>query len=190
MRYRLMMCLFVFSLMSVSLWADETVTVDFSSQGRVFEGVGALSAGASSRLLIDYKEPYRRQILDYLFKPKFGASFHHLKVEIGGDINSTDGSEPSHARTKDEFLNPKPAYFQRGYEWFLMNEAKQRNPDIYLDVLQWGAPYWFDGKDSFTKFFSKDNIDFIISFVRGAKTYHNLDINFVGCWKKKKKRRR
>ena len=34
--------------------------------------------------------PQRSQILDYLFKPKFGASLHLLKVEIGGDGQSTE----------------------------------------------------------------------------------------------------
>ena len=48
-----------------------------------FDGIGALSAGASSRLLWDYPEPQRAQILDYLFKPSFGAALHILKVEIG-----------------------------------------------------------------------------------------------------------
>src|SRR5512135_1314288 len=72
------------------------VTLDGQRLGRTFEGIGALSAGASSRLLIDYPEPYRSQILDFLFSPNVGAAFHHLKVEIGGDVNSTDGTEPSH----------------------------------------------------------------------------------------------
>ena len=40
----------------------------------VFDGHGGLSAGASSRLLIDYAEPARAQILDYLFLPNFGAA--------------------------------------------------------------------------------------------------------------------
>ncbi len=68
-----------------------------SDTGRVFQGVGAVSAGASTRLLCDYEEPYRDDILDFLFKPGFGAGFQHLKVEIGGGENSTCGSEPSHA---------------------------------------------------------------------------------------------
>ncbi|HCT29193.1 MAG TPA: hypothetical protein DIW31_00300, partial [Bacteroidales bacterium] len=61
------------------------IKVDIETKGRTYEGIGALSAGASTRLLIDYPEPYRGQILDFLFKPKFGASLQHLKVEIGGD---------------------------------------------------------------------------------------------------------
>lgn len=78
----------------------KTVLIDGKATGRLFEGIGAVSAGASSRLLVDYPEPYRTQILDYLFKPHYGASLQHLKVEIGADVNSTDGSEPSHMRTR------------------------------------------------------------------------------------------
>ena len=55
--------------------------LDAKQTGATFEGIGALSAGASSRLLIDYPEPQRSEILDFLFKPKFGASLQHLKVE-------------------------------------------------------------------------------------------------------------
>ncbi|KAK3730431.1 hypothetical protein RRG08_034752 [Elysia crispata] len=43
--------------------------------GRQFEGIGALSAGASSKLLVNYPQKQRDEILDYLFKPNFGASF-------------------------------------------------------------------------------------------------------------------
>jgi galactosylceramidase len=159
--------------------AEPTVIkVDPASSGLIFEGLGALSAGASSRLLIDYPEPQRSEILDFLFKPKFGASLQHLKVEIGGDVNSTDGTEPSIARTREEFMNPKPEYFHRGYEWWLMKEAKKRNPDIIFDILQWGAPGWIgDGK-----FYSQDNADFIVAFIKGAKTYHDLDISYCGIW--------
>jgi len=105
------------------------IKIDGTGSGRVFEGIGAVSAGASSRLLIDYPEPQRSQILDYLFKPSYGAFLQHLKVEVGGDMDSTDGSEPSHMYTRtDENYN-------RGYEWWLMKEAKARNPRIILDAL-------------------------------------------------------
>ena len=33
-------------------------------------------------LLYDYEEPYRSDILDYLYKPKFGANLHVCKVRI------------------------------------------------------------------------------------------------------------
>jgi len=48
--------------------AGQTIVIDGESKGRIFDGVGAISGGGgNSRLLIDYPEPYRSQILDYLF---------------------------------------------------------------------------------------------------------------------------
>lgn len=64
------------------------IYIDGSKPSNVFEGYGSLSAGASSRLLYDYPEPYRSDILDYLFKPNFGVNIHHLKVEIGGEFTA------------------------------------------------------------------------------------------------------
>ena len=157
------------------------IVLDTRRTAATFEGIGAASAGASSRLLIDYPEPQRSDILDFLFKPKFGASIQHLKVEIGGDVDSTDGTEPSIARTREEFLHPKPEYFNRGYEWWLMKEAKKRNPQIIFDVLQWGAPGWIGNG----QFYSQDNADFVVAFIKGAKKYHDLDISYCGCWNEK-----
>ena len=54
------------------------------------------TAGASSRLLQDYPEPQRSDILDLLFTPGVGAGLQVLKLEVGGDTQSTDGTEPSH----------------------------------------------------------------------------------------------
>ncbi len=161
--------------------AAVTILLDGRQTADTFEGIGALSAGASSRLLIDYPEPQRAQILDFLFKPKYGASLQHLKVEIGGDVDSTDGSEPSIARTREGFLHPKPECFQRGYEWWLMKEAKKRNPRIVFDALQWGAPGWIGNG----KFYSQDNADFIAAFILGAKQHHDLDISYCGVWNEK-----
>ena len=156
-----------------------TITIDGKGTGRVFDGIGAVSAGASSRLLIDYREPYRSQILDYLFKPDYGASLQHLKVEIGADVNSTDGSEPSIARTRQEMAHPDP---NRGYEWWLMEEAKKRNPKIILDSLAWGAPGWVGNGH----FHSQDMADYVAKFIQGGKRQHNLDIRYTGIWNESK----
>src|ERR1700683_1339501 len=50
---------------------DVVVVVDAHSPGLTFSGIGAASAGASSRRLIEYPAPQRSQILDYLFKPNY-----------------------------------------------------------------------------------------------------------------------
>ena len=124
----------------------------------------------------------RNQILDLLFKPKFGASLQQIKVEIGGDVNSTDATEPSHARTRDEFLNPRPEFYQRGYEWMIMEEAKKRNPSIFLDCLEWGCPGWIGNGI----YYSQDNADYIVAFLKGAAQYHNLKFDYTGIWNEKK----
>lgn len=49
-----------------------------------------------------YPVKQRAEILDYLFKPNFGAALQILKVEIGGDGDSTEGSESSHEHVKGE----------------------------------------------------------------------------------------
>ena len=54
------------------------------SKHLVYDGHGGLADAGSSRLLMDYKEPQRGEILDYLFLPSFGASLQLLKVEVGG----------------------------------------------------------------------------------------------------------
>jgi galactosylceramidase len=63
---------------------------DSAGPARILDGIGGLSGGgATSVFLPSYPEPARSQILDYLFKPNFGASLQILKVEIGGDAQST-----------------------------------------------------------------------------------------------------
>jgi len=156
----------------LSLNAENVVMLNPTVTGRVYEGTGSLSAGGSSRFLMDYPEPQRTQILDYLFKPKFGASLNHLKTEIGGDVNSTCGTEPSHQHIRtDENYN-------RGYEWWLMKEAKRRNTAIKLDVLAWGAPAWIGNG----RFYSEDMPDYMLNFLMGAKRNHGLDIDYIGVW--------
>ena len=161
--------------------ADLELTLDPAKPGAEFEGIGTVSAGASSRLLIDYPEPARSRILDWLFLPKYGAGFQHLKVEVGGEINSTDGTEPTHARSREEIDHPKREYFERGYEWWLMKEAKKRNPMIVLDCLPWGAPGWIGSGN----YCSQDMADYLVGFLKGGKQFHDLDIGLVGCWNEK-----
>lgn len=57
-------------------------------------------------------------------------------MEIGGDTQSTEGTEASHMH------NPDDLNFARGYEAWLMTEAKKRNPNIKLYGLAWGYPGW------------------------------------------------
>jgi hypothetical protein len=152
--------------------AETAVTIDGGQGGRTFDGVGAISGGGgNSRLLIDYPEPQRGQLLDYLFRPGYGAAVQLLKVEVGGDMNSTDGAEASHQHTRG-VVN-----CSAGYEFWLMEQAKARNPGIKLLGLSWGAPGWIGGGD----FWSRDMINYLLSWLDCART-HNLTIDYLGGW--------
>jgi hypothetical protein len=154
-----------------------TVVLNGNSPGRVFDGLGAASAGASSRLLIDYPEPQRSQILDYLFKPGYGAALQRLKVEIGADVNSTDGSEPSHMRSASGHDSA------RGYEWWLMAEAHKRNPGIVLEILPWGAPGWVGGSAAGKPtLYTPRMAGYVADFIQTAKRDYGLDISYAGVW--------
>eukprot|EP01044_Picomonas_judraskeda_P030633 COSAG03_NODE_11102_length_611_cov_0.931641_1_plen_160_part_10 len=119
--------------------AEPVTTVAVTDQaglGPTFDGVGGNSAGGGTRLLLDYPEQARSDILDLLFKPQFGASLHHLKVEIGSDVDTTEGAEPTHSRNSSDLA------FDRGYEVWLLQEAARRRPDIQLSGLLFGVPGW------------------------------------------------
>lgn len=159
--------------------ANFTYTVSAAGGvGRRFDGIGGLSGGGcSTRLLADYDAKWYNQLMDFLFLPGFGASLHILKVEIGGDVQSTDGTEPSHMHSADE------ENYQRGYEWKVMVEAKRRNPNITLYGLSWGFPGWVgEGKQSP---WTNSTATYIVKWILGAKKYYNLDIDYIGIWNEK-----
>lgn len=145
----------------------QAITIDGNGGGRVFDGVGGVSA-SSSMLLYDYPEPERSQILDYLFKPDYGASLQILKVEIGSDANSTIGSEPSHMRTRTDID------CHRGMEWWLMKQAVARNPKIKLYGLMWGAPGWLRGG-----LWSSDHVHYLMTWM-GCAEENGLHIDYLG----------
>ena len=148
------------------------IKVDGAGAGRTFDGVGAISGGGgNSRLLIDYPAKQRNQILDYLFKPNYGASLQILKLEIGGDANSTDGSEPSVEHTRG-VVN-----CNAGYEFWLGEQAKLRNPNIKLYALAWTAPGWIGNG----KFWSQDMINYLMTWMDCAHA-HGLKIDYLGGW--------
>ena len=152
--------------------AATSITINGTSSGRTLDGIGAISGGGgNSRLLTDYPEPERSEILDYLFKPDYGASLQALKIEIGGDTNSTSGAEPSIEHTRGT------VDCSVGYEFWLAEQAKARNPNIKLYGLAWGAPGWIGGGN----FWSTDMINYLVSWL-GCAQQHGLTIDYLGGW--------
>ncbi len=61
-------------------------------------------------------------------------------MEIGGDTQSTDGTEASHMHSRRDLS------CARGFEWWLLREARRRNPRILTYGLLWGMPGWVDNQ--------------------------------------------
>lgn len=119
------------------------IRVDGSSanmaQNMRWRGLGMVSGNNSSRLLLDYKaeqpEAYWA-IMRHIFGAE-GLAMAHLKVEMGADINSSSGTEPSVKRTAEE-----PADVTRGAAYQIAADAKRINPELTLDMLWWSEPKW------------------------------------------------
>lgn len=164
----------------------QTVSLDGSTAGKRFDGIGVVNGGgATSVLLKDYPEPQRSQILDLVYKPMFGASVSALLVEIPGDGNSTQGSMPSHMHTRDDLDHT------RGYTWWILREAKKRNPDLSLDGAAWSAPGWLgedpagrferQHPDGNVEFWSQDTADYYVKWLEGLRDVHGLQLDAIGC---------
>ncbi|XP_052771770.1 galactocerebrosidase-like isoform X1 [Mya arenaria] len=174
-----MLAHFLVPLLSLlSLSAGQYTFSDNNGFGRRFDGIGGLSGGgATSKLLPGYPQHLRDQILDYLFKPSFGASLHILKVEIGGGSMSGVGSEATHIYYDGD------ENYERGYEWWIMREAKKRNPNIKI----YGLPWVFSGvvskgQSDSPYTFPDRTVDYIIKWIKGAQDHHNITVDYIGEW--------
>lgn len=173
----------VLLLSSTSLSAPTQIDLSAGNvaKGRAFDGVGALSGGgATSVLLQSYPAVQRDEILDYLFKPGFGASLNILKVEIGGDGDSTEGSESSHAHIEGV------VDCARGYEWPLMKQARARNPSLQLYGLPWAFPHWLGAGPVVNGTNPLLNISrtggYIADWLQCARDAHGVPIDIIGVW--------
>ena len=156
----------------LSLFADQTVVINPATGVKTFDGVGAVSGGgATSVLLKDYVEPQRSQILDYLFKPKFGAAMSALFVEIPGDGNSTQGSELSHMHRRDD-----ENYF-RGLRMVADGGGEKAESRDHFGWRCLGLSAL--GRDNV--FWSQDMCDYYVKWIEGLKQFHGLTFDAIGC---------
>ena len=141
-----------------------------------FDGIGGMSTGAQCRLLFDYPEPQRGEILDLLFLPNFGMSSHMLKLEIGGDAQSSDGTEAAFKHYREE---PAQCGVNRGYETWMLGEALARNPNITSYFLSWGVPNWVGNGT----FLSAEGVRFHVDFALCIRSqFGGNHPNFLGIW--------
>ena len=152
----------------------QTLQVSATASGKAFDGIGAVNGGgATSVLLRAYPEPQRSQIVDFVFRPKFGASVSTMLVEIPGDGNSTQGSMPTHAHYRGD------ANFERGYMWWVMTEAKRRNPQLAIDATGWSAPAWV------RNIWSQEMADYYVDWLTGLREHYGLELDALGCHNEK-----
>ncbi|MGW1007806.1 LamG-like jellyroll fold domain-containing protein [Streptomyces sp. NPDC002520] len=153
---------------------DTAIAVDAQDSGRTFDGIGAISGGGgNTRLLTDYPVAQRNAILDYLFKPGYGANLQILKVETSGDGNTTSGAEQTIEETRG-VIN-----CNAGYEFWLAQEAVKRNPHIKLYGLTWAAPGWVG-----SSMYSQNGIQYITDWLGCAKQ-RGLTFSYMGGWNEK-----
>jgi O-glycosyl hydrolase len=149
------------------------ITIDGARRGPVFDGIGAISGGGgNSRLLIDYLTKHPRQaqqVLDYLFKPGYGAALQILKLEIGGDAYATDGAEPSMEHTAGA-IN-----CHAGYEFWLARQALKLNPALQIYAVQWNTPHWIGAA------WSDTDIKYLLDWLHCASADH-IRVAYLGGW--------
>ncbi len=73
----------------------------------------------------------------------------------------------------------------RGYsrsEWYLLKEAKARNPDILTYGLSWAWPAWTGNFTDSPWNAPAKAANYTLNWLRCARDSHSLDIDYVGCW--------
>jgi hypothetical protein len=156
------------------------VTINGTAGGLTFNGIGGADGGSSARLLQDYPSAQQQQILDYLFKPNYGAALQTLKLEIGSDADSTDGAWPSYDRTGSESV------ITRGHSGWLVQQAKARNPNIKLYGLTWGAPGWVASGGAIAgcsnPYYSTNTINYLVGWIQAMEATYGYNIDYIGIW--------
>jgi galactosylceramidase len=143
-----------------------SVSLNDSAVGRMYEGISYVSSSGSTKLLMDYPPEQQQDIIDLLFKPNFGASLDHYKMEIGSDANSSSGTEPSHMRSATDLD------ITRGSGLWLAKKAKEVNPELTLEALRWGTPKWITNNDEKYLFYK--------NYLQGARDVFGLEIDYLG----------
>ena len=161
-----------------------------SLAGPVWDGVGASFTGASARLVVEYEEPWRSQILDSLFAPSCepstsgtfkGAALQILRLEIGGDANSDGGgSAPAHMRSAADAPNAA-----RGWAWWLAAEAFKRNPSVKIMLVPVAWPAYLNGGDAGAASPFADPVaaaDYVAAYIAPFEAQSGAKVGFIGLW--------
>ena len=94
-----------------------------------------------------------------------------LRGHTGGAV-----SQPSHMHSRDDMG------CDRGYEGWLLQEARRRNPRIKTWGLSWGVPAWI-GRGSFnsSSFYTMDNIHYQTKWLECIKQSTGIAVDYIGA---------
>jgi hypothetical protein len=110
------------------------------------------------------------------------------RLFLSGNIEDgngrADGSEASTMHT----ANRTEDNFAEGYETWLLQEAKQRNPGIVTYCLSWTTPAWTaDGTSNSTfdnrTFMNSLGVGYHLRYLQQVKAQFNVSFDFAGVWK-------
>ena len=108
---------------------------------------------------------------------------------MGGDTQSTEATEASHMHTREDGSLECKICYNRGYEWWLLEQAKKRNPLIQTYALSWGVPAWVgklpNASASRGNFWTDDNIEYHVRWAVGLHKYHGIQLDYMGIWNEK-----
>ena len=150
------------ALATVSFPAEElraatplTVKLRGSDTGRTFEGVGAVSAGAFNAPAVRLCRTVPERRLGLPLQAQLRRRFPTFEGRDwrGRELHLWQRTFACHYPCGA--VHPKA----RGYEFWLMKEARDRNPLVMLDCLPWSYPGWLRGR------FSQDATDWFLAFL-------------------------
>ena len=153
---------------------SSSIVLNTSRVGLPVYGIGGLAAIGGARLIYEYVEPQRTQILDLLFNATGGTAFQILKTEIEGDMDSSYGSGPSFRHSRGEAPS-----FKRGiYLPWLLGEAKSRQPNIGTYSLAWGEPGYVGQQTG--GFLSEESLQYHIDYLVGVRDTYGYVFDITG----------
>jgi hypothetical protein len=72
----------------------------------------------------------------------------------------------------------QPGDCTRGYEYWLMVEAKKRNPKIKIFALSWGVPAWVGNQS----YFSQEGVAYQLSWMDCVRKKAGIVVDVLGIW--------
>lgn len=80
---------------------------------------------------------------------------------------------PSHMHSKEDLD------YHRGYTWWVLSEAKKRNPKLSMDGTAWSAPGWVGLPGG--GFSVQATADYDVKWLQGLRDVFGLELDAIDC---------